>query len=299
MNNPSIHNLINGVAADFISVNDRSIHYGDGLFETILFHADKLYYWKQHYQRLQESCHKLRLKCPDEQLLLDDIKRLSVKNNFSDKTSAAIKIIISRGTGERGYRFKPAAVNENRIVSFTAINTEYSSLLSARLLTGTLCVCKQQLSINADLAGIKHLNRLENVLARNEWQETAAGHNSNHDIIDGLMLNANRHVIEGTMSNLFAVKNNQLFTPGLTLSGINGIMRNMIITLAANNNIALNQLDLGLDELLAMDEVFITNSLIGIKSVNKIEQSVIRANTVSQQLFNALLETKNDYAQTV
>ena len=108
-------------------------------------------------------------------------------------------------------------------------------LLPVKLLSGDLCFCEQQVSINENLAGLKHLNRLENVMARNEW-----GHRSTEsNIIDGLMLNANQYVIEGCMSNLFAVRNNELLTPDLSVSGVKGIMREVIIDLANKNNIKL------------------------------------------------------------
>lgn len=296
MNNSVIHNLINGVAVDYLNVNDRSIHYGDGLFETILFSNHKLYYWQQHYQRLKNSAEKLKLNCPDEELLLDDIRQLALNAELAGKHVNAIKIIITRGTAGRGYQFaqsKGVQGSENRIVSLSPLAEDYSSLVSGRLVSGKLYLCNQQVSINKNLAGIKHLNRLENVLARNEWNP------ADNDIVDGLMLNANRHVIEGSMSNLFAVNDNQLFTPNLELSGVNGVMRNMIIACAKKNSIAVSIVDLTVDELLSMSEIFISNSLIGIKSVNQIEQIRYKEQKLTNILFNDLLKTKNDYAQTV
>ncbi len=224
--------MINGIASDYLTINDRSIHYGDGLFETILCNNNKLYYWSQHFQRLQTSAEKLKIACPQEQLLLDDIAKLLDKNKSGSNSEAAcaIKIIVSRGAGERGYQFSKNTT-ASRIVLLSAVEAAHSSLLSNQLLSGELFICKQQVSINENLAGIKHLNRLENVLARNEWNDKAK-----KNIIDGLMLNANQHVIEGTMSNLFAIKDKQLFTPDLGLSGVNGIMREIIIDLASKNN---------------------------------------------------------------
>ena len=76
MNKIPVNSLINGVASDYLSINDRSIHYGDGLFETILCNNNKLYYWTQHFQRLQASAQQLKIACPQEQVLLDDITKL-------------------------------------------------------------------------------------------------------------------------------------------------------------------------------------------------------------------------------
>jgi len=107
MNKIPVNSLINGIESDYLTINDRSIHYGDGLFETILCNNDKLYYWSQHFQRLQASAEQLKIACPPEQVLLDDIAKLLDKNKPETKSAAAcaIKIIVSRGAGERGYQF--------------------------------------------------------------------------------------------------------------------------------------------------------------------------------------------------
>ena len=287
--------MINGIKSDYLTINDRSIHYGDGLFETILCNNNKLYYWPQHFQRLQTSAEKLKIECPQEQLLLDDIAKLLDNNKFGSNSEAAcaIKIIVSRGAGERGYQFSKNTV-ASRIVLLSAVEAGHSSLLSNQLLSGELFICKQQVSINENLAGIKHLNRLENVLARNEWNDKVK-----KNIIDGLMLNANQHVIEGTMSNLFAIKDKQLFTPCLSLSGINGVMRGVIIELAGKSNIKTSAINLTLDDLSSMDELFISNSLIAMKAVTKLGDSIYKDQAVTNMIFTELLNNKESYAQAV
>ena len=295
MNKIPVNSLINGIASDYLTINDRSIHYGDGLFETLLCDNNKLYYWSQHYQRLQASAERLKIACPQEQVLLDDITKLLEINKPGAKSeeACAIKLIVSRGSGERGYKFT-RNITASRFVLLSALETDYSSLLSHQLLSGELFICKQQVSINENLAGLKHLNRLENVMARNEWNDKAK-----NNFIDGLMLNANQHVIEGTMSNLFAIKDKQLFTPELSLSGVNGIMREIIIALARKSNIKTSLINLTLDDLTAMDELFISNSLIAMKSVTKLGDSLYKDQTVTNMIFAELLNTKEDYAQAV
>ena len=287
MNKVPANSLINGIAADYININDRSIHYGDGLFETILCNDNNLYYWQQHFQRLQTSAEQLKITCPPEQVFLDDITKLLTDND--SRSACAIKIIVSRGKGERGYKFsKNTAVN--RLVMLSSLDAGHSSVLSRKLLQGELFICRQQVSINENLAGLKHLNRLENVMARNEWD---AGY------IDGLMLNANQHVIEGSMSNLFAITGDQLFTPDLKLSGVNGIMREMIINLAVKNYIKTTVTNLTIDEISTMDELFISNSLLGMKAVTKLGDSLYKGQQVSDMIFSELLKTMDDYAQAV
>ena len=137
---------------------------------------------------------------------------------------------------------------------------------------------------------MKHLNRLENVLARNEWP---GGY------IDGLMLNANKHVIEGSMSNLFAIKDKQLYTPDLALSGVLGVMRDVIMMLAVKNNIDVIVKSLTMEMLLDMDALFISNSLIGMKAVTDLAEVTYNKPHVSNIIFDALLATMEDHAQDV
>lgn len=285
--------LINGVAASHIDVNDRSIHYGDGLFETILGKNDTLFYWTQHYRRLQSCAERLGLNCPDEQVFLSDIRYLLQHKEDAFPDVYVIKIILTRGSSERGYVI-PKKITENRIVLLSAVAADYPSLISGQLITGELYVCKQQVSINENLAGIKHLNRLENVLARNEWRDS-----DNDSFIDGLMLDADQHVIEATMSNLFAVKDNQLYTPDLRRSGVNGIMRDMVIDAAKRNGIQVSCLDLSLDELFDMEELFISNSLMGIRSVSKMAHSSYADQSITKIIFKDLLHTKDNHVEVV
>lgn len=292
----SINSLINGIDTDFLNVHDRAIHYGDGVFETILCEDNKLYYWPQHYQRLSLSAGKLKIDCPQQQTFIDDINRLLQANQTADGSSFVIKIILSRGVSERGYKVDGKA-QVNRIVLLSPAPMEYSSLLSERLLQGELFICQQQVSINESLAGIKHLNRLENVMARNEWQDNICQNNDKQSYIDGLMLNANQHVIEATMSNLFAVKENKLYTPQLKQSGIKGVMRDAIIDIIRKNNLTLEISILTLDKLYEMDELFISNSLIGIKSVTKLTDCHYEKKT-TMKIFEQLLKTKEDHVET-
>jgi len=301
--------LINGVRSEYLNVMDRSIHYGDGIFETILcltpdvsatadaYTEDnrgssiKLCYWHQHYQRLQQSAERLQLDCPDEGVLLADIQKL-LQDDMPSK-ACAIKIILSRGTGDRGYPY-PKRQAESRIVSVSAIDAAYSSILSGHLLTGELYLCQQPVSINTGLAGLKHLNRLDNVIARNEFATRKDG-----PFIDGLMLNDESVVIEGSMSNLFAVSDDLLITPDLQRSGVNGVMRDVVIDLARSNEIDVRVRELKSDELLSMDALFITNSLIGMKAASRLLDMDYAQSQMPVRLFEKLQQTLEDHVQVV
>ncbi len=291
-------------------MNNRAIHYGDGIFETILcdchnVNSRRLFYWQQHYQRLKSSADKLKLDCPSEAVFLADIAQLLDENVLDENKLAnsdavsngnvfAIKIILTRGESERGYLFSKKA-DTSRIVQIASLDAGYSSLLSGQLLSGDLCFCEQQVSINKNLAGLKHLNRLENVMARNEWGHRSAETN----IIDGLMLNEKQHVIEGCMSNFFAVKDNALLTPDLRLSGVNGIMREAIIDLANKNNIKLTITNLKRKDLFDMDGLFITNSLIGMKSIMRLDNTSYEQPNIIAAIFDKLINTMNDYIHVI
>jgi len=290
----SINSLINGVPADYINVNDRAVQYGDGIFETIMYTSGKLLYWQRHYQRLRRSAEKLNIYCPDNVCLLDDIAQLLHSENVAlEKKSYVIKIILTRGVSQRGYKYTDD-LRSNRIVSFSSAEPSSSSILSNELLRGELFLCEHQASINENLAGLKHLNRLENVLARNEWNDCI-----DKVYIDGLMLSADQYAIEGTMSNLFCVLNGQLVTPDLSRSGVNGIMRDVIVEIARENQLSVVIDNITVKKILTMDEIFISNSLIGIKSVTKFLHSDLVRSEVAQSLFNNLLSSLNGYAEKI
>ena len=141
-------------------------------------------------------------------------------------------------------------------------------------------MCNTRLGINPALAGIKHLNRLEQVMARAEWNSI--------DIHEGLMLDINNNVIEGTKSNVFCVKNGELYTPDLSLCGVRGIMREQIIELAKQTGIPVHETQLDLDDLYQSEELFLSNSLIGLWPVRLLEDHSLKVGPISRQLADVL-----------
>jgi 4-amino-4-deoxychorismate lyase len=289
--------LVNGIASEFVAVNDRALQYGDGLFETILCADSALYYWPQHYQRLLASAQRLGIRCPSEDTLLQDIRLLIGQQKNDDEqtrdTACAIKLILSRGNSHRGYRY-PDKGQSRRIVMLSELADDYSALLSERLTAGKLYICDTRASINPTLAGLKHLNRLENVIAHNEWQNTLK-----QQYLDGLMCDADQHIIECTMSNIFAVKDDKLLTPDLSSSGVRGVMRDEILRLSSASNIDALETTITLDDLIVMDEVFISNSLIGIRSINTIADSSFVKQDISRTIFDNLINSKQEHVQRI
>jgi 4-amino-4-deoxychorismate lyase len=246
--------FVNGEENENIKASDRGFQYGDGLFETIEVQDGKPLFLGQHLSRLIKSCKRLKIPEPDADELTRNVIRVC-KNT----AHAVLKIIITRGMGQRGY-FQPNPIIPTQVISINPY-PEFASEFSS--LGVNLRFCETRLSLNPSLAGMKHLNRLEQILARAEWDDAA--------IHEGIMLDMQDRVIEGTMTNLFYVKNNIVYTAKLSYSGVAGIMREIIMELLAENNQPAIEHDFDKTNLLSADEVFICNSIIGIWPVNTIE----------------------------
>ena len=262
---------MNGKKASSLDLEDRGLLYGDGLFETIAVLDGTPQYFDEHLRRLEKGCQKLGITSPDQILLQQEAFSLC-----KGKDRVVLKIIITRGKGGRGYN--PSACREpSRILSlyewpdYPADNAEKG-----------VCVryCETRLPENPTLAGIKHLNRLDQVLARAEWNDPA--------IAEGLMLNFSGHVIEGTMSNLFVIQEGVLMTPDLSACGIEGIMRSIVLETASRQGIEYRTCELSPQALMEADEIFITNSLIGIWPVRQIEQQQYHIGDITMRMMTII-----------
>ncbi len=239
--------LFNGNSSHVISAHDRGLQFGDGLFETIAIKNEFLLCWDEHIKRLQLGCSRLKIPMPSEETLTKEARSL-----ISNVERGVLKLIVTRGEGGRGYAL-PLNAETTRLMSLYPW-PEYSfgnpdNGIKVRL-------CNYRYGHNPALAGIKHLNRLEQVMARSEWSDTT--------IAEGIILDYEKNVIEGTMSNLFYIKNNTLYTPELFACGINGIIRQKVITLAAELNLEVRIDKISLQRLMDADEAFMCNSIIGI-----------------------------------
>ena len=244
--------LVNGQVADNIELADRGLHYGDGLFETIAVRDGRIEFWSRHLRRLKQGCERLGLPVINDAVLLQEIKQV-----VAAKQNSIIKIIITRGSGGRGY--KPPAMGQaqtTRVIGCYPWPEKNNKEITIR-------VCSTPLGINPVLAGMKHLNRLEQVLARQEW--------SDETVYEGLMSAHQGHVIEGTMSNVFFVKEGELCTPDLSDCGVAGIIREVVIEIAQQNQLPFQIGNYELADIRQADELFLTNSLIGIYPVRQLQ----------------------------
>jgi 4-amino-4-deoxychorismate lyase len=259
--------LVNGDCREHVEISDRGFQYGDGIFETIAVINGQPVFFDQHMDRLNAGCHRLYIPFPGTELLA-----LEAQNLSQHSSKAVLKLIITRGSGGRGYR-QPATIQTTRILSLYPF-PDYPDTYKEQGITARFC--DTRLGLNPALAGIKHLNRLEQVLARAEWTDP--------DIQEGIMLDMNEHVIEGTMTNLFYVKNETLFTSSLMLAGVAGIIRGIIMAMASEHGLSLIEHTFTKDELLSADEVFVCNSIVGIWPVKHIATTHFPVGVITRQL---------------
>ncbi len=274
---PDFAVLVNGEPLDCISTRDRGLHYGDGVFETLAVHDGQPHFWARHLHRLAAGCTRLGLPVPDADRLYTESRRL-----LQDRDAAVLKIIVTRGSGGRGYRC--GGTGEATRILQRHPWPDYPPDCARNGVQVRWCTLR--LGSSPPLAGIKHLNRLEQVLARREWDDPG--------IPEGLLLDGEGHPVEGTMSNLFAVRNTTLLTPDLSQCGVAGIMRSVVMELARGLGLEVSVRPLSRADIRQADELFLTNSLIGIWPVAGLEQRTWSAWPVTLRLQECLTKLDSE-----
>lgn len=243
-----------------VNISWRASHYGDGLFETIAIRNSEPRLWDYHMERLREGCRRLGFAQPDAEQLragLDEELHASAE----DTSCCVAKLVISAAPTGRGYGRAIPSVIQIWVGIFPA----------APLDPGAYCdgvetmICETRLATGPLLAGIKTLNRLEQVLARSECAQSGA--------FEGLTLDADGRIICGTMSNVFIVRDNRVMTPSLERCGVAGIMRRLVIEELGLAGQPVEITDLDVDALVTADEVFLTNSQYGAVPVSRCDSS--------------------------
>jgi 4-amino-4-deoxychorismate lyase len=263
--------LVDGVACDRIAATDRGLAFGDGVFRTLAVRAGRPLNWAWHLRRLALDCATLGLEAPAEDVLLAELGRAAPGD-------AVAKIIVTRGTGTRGYGIARGVRATRLVMAFAAARFPASHAEQGVAVRR----CRLALSEQPRLAGAKTLNRLENVLARSEWEDAA--------IAEGLLADAGGRVIEGTMSNLFVVARGRVATPDLSRCGVVGAQRERVRELLAREGIVCAVEDLGWDAVESADELFLTNSLIGIWPVARMQERRWSVGPVARRLQRLLAE---------
>lgn len=245
-------NWVDGHPAESLSIRDRGLAYGDGLFETIAVRAGRPPLLEYHMARLAEGCRRLGIPL-DLQVMRTELLAFS-----AGLGEGVAKLIVTRGEGLRGYAPPPVALPRRILQS-----GPFPTYPDANAEEGVkLFPCKTRLSEQPLLAGLKHLNRLEQVLARAEWQGA--------DFAEGLMQDHSGRVIEGVFSNLFMVRGGALITADLSRCGVAGVMRAALLDRATADGVKSEVRDVSLEEFLQADEVFLCNSLLGVWPVRSV-----------------------------
>jgi len=240
-----------GQPCDALPADDRAVQYGDGLFETIAIRNGVPRLWKYHVERLQTGAVRLGLAAPPETTLRAGLDA-ALQQAHADTARCVAKLVMTAGSGPRGYRRGSGAA----VTLLTGVSAA-RRLQDACYHDGiVLRLCNTRLARQPQLAGMKTLNRLEQVMARNEWHDDA--------VFEGLTLDTDGRLICGTMSNVFLIAGQQLITPAITHCGVSGVMRRHVLTLLDEAGIDCEVRDVEAGELWAADGVFISNSQIGI-----------------------------------
>ncbi|ESQ14250.1 MAG: aminodeoxychorismate lyase [Thiohalocapsa sp. PB-PSB1] len=246
--------LVNGQERAVVSIEDRGLLYGDGLFETIAVRGGAPCRWSAHFARMARGAERLGIPCPDAQLIRSEVDAL-----VDGIEHAVLRLTLTRGGGGRGYRAPDVQLPTRILALYPSPAPEVGPNNSAVQLR----LCHTRLGENPLLAGIKHLNRLEQVLARSEWQRP--------EITDGLMTDYQGHLICGTMTNVFLVFDDGIVTPALDRCGVVGTTRSLVFECAAVLGIPLAEREVPSAELWRAQALFVTNSLLGMLPVARLE----------------------------
>lgn len=261
MENDIIYQSINGICDKNIGIFNRSFSFGDGLFETCKVINGEIQYLNYHLQRIEKGANTLLLNLDLSELNIEIVKALnSIKNTSKDYIC---KITISRGESVRGYGF---GKNIPTITTIFIQNTQFITNYHR-----SLNICNSGYCNNPKLAGIKHQNRLEQILAKNTGD-------------DCIMLDENNNIISTTYANIFMIKDSIISTPNLKNCGIEGTRRAVIL-----DNFEVNIATISAEKLLNADGAFITNSLIGLQNIDKIINTTLN-NITSKNIIKDIKE---------
>ncbi|MCB1646006.1 MAG: aminodeoxychorismate lyase [Pseudomonadales bacterium] len=239
-----------------VSVADRGLSYGDGLFETIRILPAGPVLKDAHLQRMFAGARRLGINLNEAEVQHQVDSRISEVQG-----DAVLKLTLTRGVGRRGYQPVPDSV-PTLITQVSAYDRDLMSQSGIRVF-----LCETRLGKNPALSGMKHLNRLEQVLGAAELPD---------DCAEGVMTDIEGYAVEGTRSNLFFVAAGQLHTPDLAFAGIEGVLRNWLISRC---KVRVSRPRLG--DVLQATEVFMCNSVFGIYPVNCVSDAAGPVRTFS------------------
>ena len=242
--------LINGREQGTLVASDRATQFGDGCFTTARIVDGNVCFLSAHLQRLDDACKKLLIPFDKWSELQDEMQMLAVGH-----TRGVLKVIISRGSGGRGYSGANCH-SPMRILSTSAFPTHYACWQNDGIV---LAVSPVRLGRNPMLAGIKHLNRLEQVLIRSHLEQT--------DADEALVLDSEGWVTECCAANVFWRKDDVVYTPRLDQAGVNGIMRQFCMRMLAQSPFKIVDVYAREEDVMQADEMVVCNALMPVVPV--------------------------------
>lgn len=260
---------VNGSPGEQVPASNRGLHYGDGLFEVMAVKDGRVLLAGFHLDRLFEGAERLHIALPSRAALQQELV-----NTARDQQRAVLKLVVTRGGRAEAYRPLDSSIASRVLMRFVWPN--YPAAWAERGVH--LRICDTHFGHNVRLAGLKHLNRLEQVLAQSEWSAA-------DDLQEGLMTDAEGSVISGSASNVFAwLSHGVLATPSLRLCGVAGVMRRYLLEKARSAGLPLRIATLSLTELMKAQEIFLTNVLIGVWPVVRIGHWKYAVGPVTRQM---------------
>lgn len=242
--------LINGAESETLAVNDRGVQFGDGCFTTARILRGQVQLLSAHLARLQTTCEKLFIPYDDWALLAQEMARLAQPHQ-----DGVLKVIITRGAGGRGYS-AAGCVNPTRILSVSPRPAHYLRWREEGI---SLSLSPVRLGRNPSLAGLKHLNRLEQVLIRSHLEQT--------DADEALVLDSEGWVTECCAANVFWRKDDVVYTPRLDQAGVNGIMRQFCMRMLAQSPFKIVDVYAREEDVMQADEMVVCNALMPVVPV--------------------------------
>jgi branched-chain amino acid aminotransferase len=268
-----------------VSVYDHGFLYGDGIYETMRAYNGIVFMRKRHFERLGRSASLTKLEIPDTGFITDAVRRTLEANKLS---SAYIRVTVSRGKGPVG--LDPALCKEPTFVIIAEPFREYPEHLYNSGVKLVIANTRRNL-VEAINPKIKSLNFLNNIFAKMEAKERGA--------YEAIMLNAEGVIAEGTVSNIFFVKENVLCTPAPEVGVLDGITRELVISIAKKSGVRVNEGRFYPSDLFSASEVFFTNTTSEIMPVSQVELVSFKVGEVTKSLHALYKEEVSRYITRV
>jgi 4-amino-4-deoxychorismate lyase len=266
--------LVNGAPATEVSVFDRAVQFGEGVFETIACLNGRPRFLALHLERLEYGCERLGIQPPGQEEIAADLRGL-----VSGTERAIVKLLVTGGEAvARGYA-RSGSERATRITIRYPWPHDDPAQLHDGVMTRTLSI---RLGENPRLAGLKHCNRLEQILARAEIA-------NDPQLAEGILFSSSGNLVSGTMTNVFLVRESVLLTPRIDQCGVAGVMRRVVLREARQLGIPTRECELRSENLQAADEVFLTNARIGIWPVRSVDDRVLTPGPITRHLQAMLL----------